>query len=199
MRFIFIRHTQTEANEKKVYGGQVDYKLTKKGKSDLVKASKVLFEFYEDDIKDVKKIYTSPLSRCTYLSYEINKKINKEIIEDIKLLEYDFGIFEGKSYLELENCNNYKLWCNDFINFEIPSGESLTICRKRVSDFINICLENNEDIIVVAHEGIIKLAILELLGLQDEMFWNFKISNGGICEIENKNGISFIKNIINKV
>lgn len=197
MRIIFIRHTQTEANQKKIYGGQVDYKLTTKGADDVIYTCEKLLSYYSD-INKFEKIYTSPLSRCKILAYEINNNLNTTITNEESLLEYNFGIFEGKSFSDLESVIEYKDWCADYVAYKIPNGESLIECRDRVKSFIDTLLYENKDVIVVAHEGIIKLAILILLNLENNMFWNFKISNGGICEVEIKHGIAFIKNLINQ-
>lgn len=194
MRIVFLRHTQSVANHKKIYSGKAEYELTSKGKKEILETKKFLNEFYN---VDEFEIYSSPLKRCNELAEAILNLQKHKIVKREELIEYDFGEFEGFSYKELKNDKSFKLWCDDYINYKIPNGESISICSSRVNRFVDEVLKNNKDIIVISHQGIIKLAMIYLLNLSLNDFWKFEIKNGAIVEIEYNDGFAYLKNLIN--
>lgn len=199
MRVILLRHTESEANLKRVYGGRRDFKLTEKGIKQIEDLVEVLNNSYEISTLNNVRIYSSPLSRCKDFGKAIAKTINKELLCDKRLEEFDFGIFEGYTYEELSNNEFYKLWCEDYFNYEIPKGESLELFRKRVESFIKEILEKNsrDDLVIVAHEGVIKVILLYILKLPIENFWSFYCGNGSVVELIYENNFGYIKSLYN--
>ena len=198
MKIVFIRHTQSEGNKKQIYGGQIDYELTSLGEKQMEYVTNLLEDFkILSEVSNKTKVYTSPLTRCKKLAKKISKNKGFKLVEVEYLREYNFGIFEGKSHKELEKKVEYKNWVKDYINYKIPNGESLIECQNRVEKFLEELCEENEDSIVVAHEGIIKISILYLLDIPLEKFWSFYNGNSSIVEIEYKQGFAYLKNLIN--
>ncbi|MGL4762928.1 MAG: histidine phosphatase family protein [Sarcina sp.] len=196
MRIVFVRHTQSEANHKRVYGGWTDYDLTEMGERQLDEISQSL-EVLCSDFSKNSKIYTSPLRRCKKLSKKISKNKGFKVVDVEDLIEYNFGIFEGKCIEEIQKQVEYKNWTEDYINYKIPNGESLVKCKERVGTFLDTLCNKDEDAIVVTHDGIVKLSILYLLKLPNENFWNFYSNNGAIIDIEYNSGFAYLKNLIN--
>ncbi|WP_088067211.1 histidine phosphatase family protein [Gottfriedia luciferensis] len=196
MRIFLIRHTESIGNKQQVYAGMTDYELTENGlnqmKNVVAQFSKII------DRTSSYHLYSSPLSRCTLLSDEIEAIIEKSKMIDNRLRETNFGLFEGKSYVELVNefPEIIDAWNEDLIHYQIPNGESLFQCSERVNEFCNEIILKNEDSIIVSHGGIIKLLLLSILGLDLDHFWKVYTGNGCIIEIEYNNGFGFLRNII---
>ncbi|WP_170272209.1 histidine phosphatase family protein [Clostridium tarantellae] len=197
MKIVLIRHTECIANELGVYGGQVDYELTKKGKKQLDKVIKYLYD--SKIFEGIEHVYTSPLKRCYLLANKISKTFNLPFNFKSNLIETNFGIFEGLSNEEIKKNfkDDYEKWCNEYVTFAIPKGESLLNCSKRVSLVVNEIINKNKNLIIVAHGGIIKLIILNLLKLDLSHYWNFYCGNGSIIELSYMDDFAYIKNIIN--
>ena len=65
-------------------------------------------------------VYSSPAKRCIALSEALNFG---EIIEDKRLLEIDFGDWEGLEWDEIDK-NLLNHWMEDFVNVAPTNGES---------------------------------------------------------------------------
>lgn len=197
MKIIIVRHTESEGNVLGVYGGVNNYKLTSQGIRQMEYVLKIIHERY--NLNQYTKVYTSPLSRCLELSNKIKDKYKCQSKIHEGLIEFNFGIFEGKTYDYIkenysEQCNQ---WFKDFINYKIPQGESIIACYKRVEDFTNYITKDNEDTIVITHGGIMKLIVIQLLNLSIEDYWKFYFGNGAILEVEYKDNFGYIRNLIN--
>ncbi|WDC85622.1 histidine phosphatase family protein [Caloramator sp. mosi_1] len=95
--------------------GWKDEELSELGHKQAKEASKRI------NIK-FNRIISSPLKRCKQTAAYFG-----EFQIDDRLIELNFGIFEGKSYLEIEKefKEEYNTWCEDYKNYRIPKGESL--------------------------------------------------------------------------
>lgn len=198
MRVILLRHTESEANFNKVYGGKKDFKLTLNGEKQVCELVEILSEKY--GLKEIEKIrlISSPLSRAKYFADEIGRVINRKTEIALELQEFDFGIFEGYRYDQLKDKEEFKAWCNDYFNYEIPKGESLMSLKKRIEGFLAENIENSkEDFIIVSHEGVMKIIMLYLLKLPLENFWSFYCGNGSIVEIIYEDGFGYVKQLCN--
>ncbi|MGL4449675.1 MAG: histidine phosphatase family protein [Sarcina sp.] len=198
MKIIFVRHTQSEANHKRIYAGRIDYDLTELGEVQAIEISNSVEILYDTkEFSKDTKIYTSPLIRCKKLAEKIAKNKGFEVVDVETLIEYNFGVFEGKSTEEIKDKIEYKKWSDDYINYKIPKGESLIECNERIINFLDEICKKDEDAIVITHEGVIKLSILHLLKLPIDNFWNFYSGNGAIVDIEYNQGFAYLKNLVN--
>lgn len=135
MRLILIRHPRTEANEKKLVYGRLDAQYSEAGKATI--------PGIVEKLKDVKidRIYASPLTRTRSLAEEIanDHGISKEeICLDERILEMDFGAFEGMTIPELEAKypEEYKEYLRDFNDYVVPGGESYRQLYQRTMEFL---------------------------------------------------------------
>ncbi len=184
MDIVFLRHGETEDNIKKVYSRK-EAALSKKGRSEILRLKENIYS------KSFRKIYVSPLKR----TQETIELLELKGIEDSRIEEYNFGIFAGKSYEEIVNIysNETKLWSEDYINYEIPEGESFKNFYLRVVDFLEeITKKEKENILVITHEGVIKAALCWVFD-NIQYFYKFKINNGSIITISINEGYKYIK------
>lgn len=178
-----IRHGESEANVSKIFGTKQS-PLSKKGIEQIKVTKENLKEFKFD------KVYYSPFVRTV----ETLNNLGLEGIPDNRIAEYNFGIFTGKTYLDIEEefPEDYKAWIDDPTDYIIRDGESLRLVYQRLTDFLKEAIEQDEDILLVTHAGVIRLALCWIFDDID-YFFKFKVDNGSINIISIDDGYKFIK------
>lgn len=167
----FIRHGKTKANELSKYCGSTDLSLSKIGVKEL-EALKVVNNYPEGDI-----YFTTGMNRTNETMKIIYPNIQYEVIDGFK--EYNFGIFEMKSYEELKFNKSYLSWINDEKGEIVcPNGESKKDYRKRVKEtFVNITKDiiakNISNAVFICHGGTIG-TILELFYDNSKNFYQWQ-------------------------
>ena len=182
MDIILIRHGETEANINKVFS-PFDVKLSSRGKEQILKSKEYIHSL------DFNKVYVSPLNRAidTMKLLDLNGEIENRI------REIDFGILEGKSYVEAngEYPVETEKWANDPMNYAVPRGETLISAYKRIEEFLCELIKKDENVILICHEGIIKLALCFVFD-NPEYFFRFKAENVSISSITIEQGHKYI-------
>lgn len=92
MRLYLIRHGETALNVKGCYYGRTDAVLSEKGISQARYLKEILKEVSFD------YIVASPLVRAYNTAQIVMEEREQEIFGDRRLMEQDFGIFEGMTY-----------------------------------------------------------------------------------------------------
>lgn len=170
-----IRHGKTIANEKRLYCGKTDLKLSDNGIQELMNL-KTNINYPNCDL-----YFTSGAKRANE-TFKILYK-NREYSELKGFFEYDFGDFEMKSYEDLKEDKSYINWIMDETgDISCPNGESKNKYKKRIKDefvrFVNN-LRNKEikSVLVVSHGGTIG-AILEEFYDNSKNFYSWQPSFG---------------------
>lgn len=186
MKFYLIRHGESEDNLNMITS-RVDTKLSANGKEQV----KTLRDEYAD-IKE-KKVIVSNLFRAQ----ETADLLGVETYEvDERVREIDLGEFQGHSFEDLEKKypEETKKRFEEPFTFRFPGGESFTDLRKRTEEFYKEKVELGEDIVVISHEGFIR-TMLSIAVDKVEAYYNFKIENARICEIEVIDGFPIINKL----
>lgn len=164
-RLFLIRHGDTIDEEtKKVFKGSKDIPLSEKGRARLRKASQFLTRFNFDHI------YTSALSRCIESGKIIAEPHNLETEVAAAFNEIHFGIWEGRSFEEIdeENPTEFRRWVKNPDIHTPPQGESLADAQQRSVGIFNemISKHRGENIVIVAHAGILRLILASILDMK---------------------------------
>ena len=69
-------------------------------------------------------------------------------------------------------------------DFRFPGGESGVDARRRIEAFMAEKQADQADIILVSHDGLIRVLTCTILGLPVYRRWDFRVDTGGIMEIE---------------
>lgn len=170
MDIILIRHGETFDNVKRQFSTK-DVKLTDNGK-EQIRNTKFLLDNFSFD-----KVYVSPLCRAI----ETMKILGLDGEIEDRIREVDFGAFEGNTYEKLKEKfpKELKMWLDDMINYKVPEGESIKIAYDRVSSFLEELIEKKDNVILVCHDGVIKIALSWVFD-NPNFFFKFKIDNGSI-------------------
>jgi len=191
LNIYIVRHGQTEENLKGTYYGVLDCGITELG----VKQAEVLGEKLENIKFD--KVYCSELKRAKETLSYIYKV--DDIIEDSRLNERNFGVFEGKTYTELEEdmAEEYKSWTSDWKEYRPKGGESFRDSYLRAYSFMEyLKSESGENILVCTHGGIVKAIYTYILEGNLDLYWRFNSRNADLSIIKNQDGYFYIDSII---
>ena len=152
MEVHLIRHTPVNISKNICYG-RLDVPLLDSFNDDIWKIKNQLLNKY--DI-----VYSSPTKRCIALAESLKFG---EIIKDNRLLEIDFGDWEGLKWDEIDK-NLLNHWMEDFVNVAPTNGESFNEMYLRVSNFIET-LRNKDfnEVLIVSHSGVIRCFLAYLL------------------------------------
>lgn len=180
-----IRHGESQDNISKVFG-TYETKLSKKG-IEQIKVTKKNLEEY-----NYSKVYYSPLIRTR----ETLKYLELEGMEEERIKEYDFGIFSGlnNEMIVKQYPLEYEKWIKEHNTFVIPQGESLEGVYNRVKEFLEELVQQDEDVLLVTHAGVIRLAFCWVFDNID-YFFRFKVENGSINIIAIEDNYKFIKKV----
>ena len=160
MNLYFARHGETVHNKNKCYYGSSDVDITEKGSLQAEKGAELLRSI------DFNKVYVSEMKRTLQTANILLKDKQYDLIQDKRINEINFGVFEGKGYNELEELypKEWKLWCSDWKSFTPPQGESYIEFYTRIKSFMDDILKLDEDnVLIVTHSGVIRSVYCYLL------------------------------------
>ena len=162
MKVFLVRHGETTWNAIGKIQGTSDTPLSKLGKWQARQMAKMLAQ------KKINAIYSSPLARALDTAKEITKSHGLEIIVKKELKEIDYGMFEKKTFDEIEK-KHAALWeqrRKNKYNFKPKGGESFEeMDKKRIQPFVREMKKkhNSETIAIIAHSGTNRLIMGNLV------------------------------------
>lgn len=167
MSVLLIRHGLTQGNlEHRYVGCHTDEPLCEKGIAALKRQS----------YPPVRRVLISPMTRCAQTAKLLYPEIVPEIIDDFR--ECDFGLFEGKSYAELNGDPAYQAWIDSGGVLPFPGGETREAFIARcIRAFANIENLWQQDTAVIAHGGTL-MAIMQAYALPKQDYFDYQVKNG---------------------
>jgi len=159
MKIHIIRHGSTLANEKKLYCGQTDLPLSRKGIDEIIQHKKMGIYPKAPDLFFVSNlIRTKETLNLIYGSVEG--------VSIPQFAEFNFGRFEMKSHEELKEQPEYQAWAYDEAGLTLcPDGECKQQFTQRVLEGFEVLTKRTvgaNEIFVVSHGGVI-VSIMEHL------------------------------------
>ena len=178
MKMYIIRHGQTPWNARKCLQGRSDVDLNENGI--------YLAELTGKALRDVTfdMAFTNPLIRAKHTAQCILAGREVPIIEDERLIEISFGIYEGCCYAE-ENRQVPQQWIENFFHapqdyVAAPGGESLDDVEKRTRDFMeDICSRKelqDKTILVSTHGCALRGLLNSIRESNREDYWHGGVS-----------------------
>lgn len=159
MRLYVIRHTRVSVRSGICYGV-----------SDVSLASTYREEWQElfSELKGltIDSLYSSPSSRCLLMAEAIMEHVtwrrSRLIQKDERLMELNFGRWEGQTWEQIYSEPEGKKWFDDYINYSCPEGESFYEQYQRVSRFLeDLQRQHASDVIVICtHAGVIRAMMM---------------------------------------
>lgn len=175
MKLYITRHGETMRNAEYRVLGRTDDPLSEKGRAQARELA--------ENLKDVEidLIFSSPLGRAKETAETVAKTKGLEVIEDERLLEINFGEFEGVS----GGTEAYQSAKREFFK-RYPSGESYFDIAYRVYDFLYMLKREYPEkrVLVVSHGGVCRILHNYFIGMENEEFAKFAFPNCGIEEFD---------------
>jgi len=183
---LFVRHGETDANRAGVLVGRSDYGLTAGGRQASRAVGRALAQ------SGAGKLLSSPLRRAVDSAVVIGKACNLDPEIDERLVEMEYGEWEGRRPRDVAEADWEKWRAN--VDFRPPGGESLREVFDRVSSFCDDMLDNRSEgiVIAVSHVTPIKAAIAWALQAGPEMTWRMHLSLSSISRIYERDGSPFV-------
>jgi broad specificity phosphatase PhoE len=152
-----VRHGITDWNVTGKFQGHTDTPLSDEGRLQAQALAKHLKK------AKVDLIYSSPLSRALETAQIVFP--NREIIQDDRLRELNFGEFEG--FTNAENMQHTKgvWWFSDTFKNRAPSGESYEMLRRRAVAWMESLPEDKHSI-AFTHSGTIQMLVSHIMGVE---------------------------------
>ncbi len=182
MKWLTVRHGETDWNRQGRVQGQTDVPLNDEGRAQAAALGKALHGVQIDTA------FSSDLSRA----HETAKLVLGERPIDIgvtsNLREMKYGSYEGLIFEELarHDPGYYSAWHNGDPELAAPNGENFHQLYERVSVFVRELKDKiqGDTVLIVAHGGSIRALLLILLGLPIKAFYHFSIASGGLAVVE---------------
>lgn len=183
-RIILIRHGQTTTNAEKKLSGNTNPPLTDVGREQAKKAGESLASFQID------RLFSSPMQRAVDTASAIAGKRGIEIETDERLIEQNFGEWEGKPFSEIFKLipgGPEGLLRGPFLG-RFPAGEGTEQFVARVlGAFRDLILKESEGqtIAVVTHSGVIVILMCHFLGIDPfSHFFRIRVDNGSASMVD---------------
>ncbi len=175
MRVWLLRHGETDYNAQQKYLGRTDLSLSERGWRALTRA-----EFSPE------VVYVSPLRRTAETAELLFPGARQIPVPGLQ--EMDFGLFEGKSWREMEHLPAYRAWVDGGCVDAPPGGESRARFCHRICAAVRDLLDGAaaagaERLVIVAHGGT-QMAALERFALprRDYYSWNGPLGGGFVLD-----------------
>ncbi|MDB5014118.1 MAG: hypothetical protein JWQ25_2320 [Daejeonella sp.] len=190
MEIYLIRHTKVHNPDKLCYG-QSDIQLAANWENDIA----ALCHKLKFDAQTV--VYSSPFKRCTDLAQAIS---NTDFVQTPELSEMHFGDWEQKGWDSLDQ-EILNLWMADFVNFQVPGGESFKVMHKRCSNFWDeLISKDHEKVLIVTHAGVIRSVLAHVLDIPLKNIFQLQVDYGSVSKVTYEPKFkSLVVNFVNQV
>lgn len=175
-KLFLIRHGESVANTQGIYQGQsVDTPLSALGRRQTRLLARRLAG------EKIAAVFTSPLARARETAAALSRRGEIKVIEDTRLLEINHGRWEGKDKNVVQKNWGHllALWHKHPHKVRMPGGENLAQVRRRVTAFLNSLEKSyrNQALIIVGHDVVLRLMVVQALRLPADKFWSFALDN----------------------
>lgn len=170
MLICLLRHGATDYTAAGRYQGRRDVPLSPAGRAALIPA-----DFSPETV------YVSPLSRAVETAAILFPRAERIPVPD--LVELDFGVFEGRTWREMEHDGDYRAWVDGGCLGRCPGGESREEFTRRVcgafAGLVDRALAGRaKQLVIVAHGGVL-MAALERFALPHRDYFDWQVPCGG--------------------
>jgi alpha-ribazole phosphatase/probable phosphoglycerate mutase len=178
--FDFLRHGEPVGGKK--YRGQTDDPLSEKGWMQMRAATA--------GEQPWTAIVSSPLSRCKAFAESLAATLALDVRLDDRLAEVGFGVWEGQTAEQLKQQDpdcifNFKC---DPVGNRPPGAEPLADFFARVAAAYEDMRRRmaGQHVLVVAHAGVIRMAICHALGLPPAHAYRINVGSAGMARIRSE-------------
>ena len=175
MKLYISRHGQTPWNVEDLICGRTDVPLTEVGQQQAQRLAESALD------KGIDVILCSPMLRARQTAQAVSDAIGVPIQIDERLIEMDFGTFEGTSRFGEEF-----QWIRAQMSTRFPGGESGFDVAYRVYSLLYEIKEKYADknVLLVCHNCVSRMVRSFFVNMSTEEFGNYHAPNAQLVEYE---------------
>lgn len=177
-----IRHGVTASNLAQRYMGRSEEPLAGDGRLQARRLAQRLASV------GLEALYCSPLRRTRETAEIIAQPHGLDVEAAADFNELDLGRWEGLTAAEVEARDPaaWRIWCDEPADLRLPGIETFGRLRQRVRRGIESLLRRHSGagVGVVTHDGIVRMAVLEGLGLGSDVYRSMPVDNVGLTILE---------------
>ena len=175
MKLYTTRHGQSEFNILHKICGRTDAKLTDEGRAQALELSKNAAGL------GIEIVISSPLLRAKETAEIVAEKIGARVEVDGRLIEQNYGDFEGSDWRSEEFIE-----CKKQFAVRCPGGESTLRLAHRIYGLLDEIKEKYRDktLLIVAHYGVLRVIDTYFEDLTNAEFYDYKHPNCTLKEYE---------------
>ena len=186
LRLFLLRDGETEWSRERRFTGTHDPALTPAGQRQAAAAAAALASV------SLHAVYASPRERARSAAELIAKPHALTVQIDPRLADMDFGQWGGLTAEQAADLTPalYEQWLRAPGALTAPGGEALGAVAARVREAIETLQRTHDGktVAVVTHAVLVRLIVLDALGLDLDRLWSVDASPGGLSEIEYRPG-----------
>lgn len=170
------RHGETTWNLAGRYQGRRESALTGLG----VRQGVALADAFAMQTPRVERVIASPLVRCAATARFVAERLNLPLETDDRLIEIAHGTWEGRLRDEIaaNDPQTFHDWKVRPAQVIFDGGETLANVRDRWRAFA-ASLATDVPTLVVTHDAVVRVALLEAAGRPLDDLWNVPVENAG--------------------
>lgn len=175
MKLYVTRHGQTIWNAENKVCGLTDVDLNDIG----IKQAETLAKYILEENIKLDLIIASPLIRALKTAETIGRINNVKVITDNRLIEQNYGIYEGVDRMNVGFRNNKKMFASKY-----PGGESMMQVAGRIYGFLDDIKEQfpNKNVLLVSHGGLCRVLNTYFEDVTNDEFYHWQMENTQLLE-----------------
>ena len=186
MRLIVVRHCETGWNRERRFQGWQDSPLSDHGCAQAGAVSRALAE------QKLGAVYASPLGRAVQTAEVIARAHGLSVTPDPAFKEMSFGAWEGLGVDEVRLAfpDDFATWRTEPHRASFGGPETIEDVRARALAGLERLQQahEGETVVLVSHGVVVRLIVLDALGLPSSRLWAVHAEPAGITEIEYRPG-----------
>ena len=181
-RLYLVRHGCTASNRDRRYMGRSEEGLSNEGRWQVRQLAQRLAG------NELAAIYSSPLRRTKETAQIVAQPHRLDVGVAAEFNELDLSRWVGLTAAEIEarEPQAWDTWCADPANLALPGIEPFDRLRLRVRCGFEALIKRHAGatVAVVTHDGIIRIAVLEALGMSLRHYRAIAVSNTGMTVLD---------------
>jgi len=182
MKLLLARHGQSLWNEVRKFQGSTDVALSALGRAQAEALGQALRG------RRLAAAYVSPMRRALETARIALAETTVPIVPVEELRELSLGEWEGCTVDEIRGRDGdpYRRWLRAPLDCPPPGAEALHEVCDRVGgaiDRIGAAHPNGDDVLLVAHGGVISVYACHLLGCSFNALWRLRVDNASLTVV----------------
>jgi len=184
------RHGETTWNMAGRYQGRMESALSGLGVRQGMALGHAFFGRLERGETIPTRIVSSPMLRCAATARFTGERLGRSVETDERLIEIAHGTWEGRYRDELaaSDPQRYRAWREDPATVAFDGGETLEDVMARWRSFAADLAARTEDTLVLTHDAVVRVALVDLQARPLDDFWKTLVENAAYACVERDGG-----------